>query len=165
MRNFVLGIIVGVVLFAGGGLLYAYSGLMRFTADQRPGALETSTASRALDNAMEHQAPRVESPLQATDSNLIDGMRFYIMNCAGCHGGVDKKPAEFGLSFYPPAPQLIIHPPDDPEWHIFFAIKHGVRWTGMPAWGKTVKDDDLWKTTMFLSRVEKLPPAVQRLIR
>jgi hypothetical protein len=31
----------------------------------------------------------------------------------------------------------------------------------MPAWGKVASDDDLWKVTAFLSRINNLPPAVQ----
>ena len=164
MGKFFLGMIIGLIVLIGGGLLYSRSGLMKITADERPGSLERYVANQALDASVEHQAPQITSPLPASDANLIDGMKFYVMACAGCHGAVDKKASDFGRSFYPPAPQLIIHPMDDPEWFMFFVAKHGVRWTGMPAWGKTVKDDDLWKVTMFLSRIEKLPPAVQQVM-
>ena len=37
----------------------------------------------------------------------------------------------------------------------------GVRYTGMAAWDKTLSESDMWKVTAFLTRVEKLPPAVQ----
>ncbi|HTM89480.1 MAG TPA: cytochrome c, partial [Terriglobales bacterium] len=86
------------------------------------------------------------------------------MNCALCHGTVTKQPSDVGRALYPPAPQLILQPLDDPEWHIFYAVKHGVRWTGMPAWGKVATDEYIWKTSMFLSRVNQLPPAVKAAI-
>jgi mono/diheme cytochrome c family protein len=63
---------------------------------------------------------------------------------------------------YPQPPQLINDPLDDPEWHIFYAIRTGVRYTGMPAWDKALSEEDVWKVTAFLSRLEKLPPAVQQ---
>jgi hypothetical protein len=50
---------------------------------------------------------------------------------------------------------------DDPEWHIYYAVRTGIRYTGMPAWSKTLSESDMWKVTAFLSRIEKLPPAVQ----
>ena len=31
----------------------------------------------------------------------------------------------------------------------------------MPAWNKALSEQDMWKVTAFLSRIEKLPPAVQ----
>jgi mono/diheme cytochrome c family protein len=49
----------------------------------------------------------------------------------------------------------------DPEWHIFYVTKHGIRNTGMPAWKNLMSDTDIWKVTGFLSRINKLPPAVQ----
>ena len=31
----------------------------------------------------------------------------------------------------------------------------------MPAWDKTLSEQDMWKITMLLSHLDKLPPAVQ----
>jgi mono/diheme cytochrome c family protein len=89
-------------------------------------------------------------------------MKLYTMNCALCHGGLDRKPASLASSFYPPAPNLIADPPDDPEWHIFYSIRTGVRYTGMPSWEKTLSEQDIWKITSLLSHMEKLPPGVQQ---
>ena len=50
---------------------------------------------------------------------------------------------------------------DDPEWHIYYAVRTGIRYTGMPAWKKELTEQEMWKVTAFLSRIEKLPPAVQ----
>jgi len=163
-RSFLLGVLITVVVLVVVGLVFTWAGLLDFRADQAPGPIETFFATHAVDSSISRHAPHIMSPLPATDANLLDGMKFYTMNCAGCHGGVNKKESAFGRSFYPPAPQLILNPLDDPEWRTFYAVKHGVRWTGMPAWEKTVGDDDLWKVTMFLTRVQKLPPAVQKAI-
>jgi mono/diheme cytochrome c family protein len=161
MRNFALGVIVTfvvlVLIVAGLALL----GLMPTNADANPPALERRIAMSALDASIERHAPRINNPLTPTDDTLIDGMKIYTMNCAGCHGGLDKKESVLGHSFYPPAPQLILHPLDDPEWHIYYAVRTGVRYTGMPAWNKSLSEPDMWKVTAFLARIEKLPPTVQ----
>ena len=162
MGKFLAGVFVGVVGLFLAGWAYSRSGYMPVNADVSPGAFERYIASTALDASMERQAPHMTNPVPATDANLIDGMKFYTMNCAQCHGDLTKKQSAFGESFYPAAPQLIVDPLDDPEWHIFYAVKHGVARTGMPAWDKTTSDEDLWKVTAFLSRIEKLPPAVQQ---
>jgi len=31
----------------------------------------------------------------------------------------------------------------------------------MPSWSKALTEEDIWKVTAFLSRIEKLPPGVQ----
>jgi mono/diheme cytochrome c family protein len=164
MRSFILGVIVVIVVVVVGGLLFALTGFVNTNSDQSPGPVETWLASHAMDASMEKHAPHMQSPIPATDANLIDGMKFYTMNCALCHGTVTKQPSDVGRALYPPAPQLILQPLDDPEWHIVYAVKHGVRWTGMPAWGKVATDEYIWKTSMFLSRVNQLPPAVKAAI-
>jgi mono/diheme cytochrome c family protein len=161
MRNFVLGVIVTLVVLGLGGISLALLGLFPTQADKTPSSLEWRLASNALDASMERHAPRDSNPLPQTPENLIDGMKIYTMNCATCHGGLDRKPSDLGASFYPAAPQLILHPIDDPDWHVYYAIRTGIRYTGMPAWGKTMNEQDMWKVTAFLTQIEKLPPAVQ----
>jgi thiosulfate dehydrogenase len=161
MRNFVLGIVITILVLLIGGLGVALLGFLPTTANGNPPEMESHIAMSALDNSVERHAPRVNNPVPPTDANLIDGVKIYTMNCAGCHGELDRKPSAFGRSFYPPAPDLILHPPDDAEWHVFYVIRNGVRYTGMPAWDKTLPEQDMWKVTGFLTRIEKLPPAVQ----
>lgn len=161
MRAFILGGIVTLVLLFAAGLVIAQFGYIPTTADATPPAFETRIMSNALDAAMERNAPRVNNPLPATDDNLIAGMKIYNMNCSVCHGNMDNKPSVLEHSMYPPPPQLLLDPLDDPEWHIYYAIRTGVRYTGMAAWNHALSDQDMWKVTAFLSRVDKLPPAVQ----
>ncbi|HEX6503416.1 MAG TPA: cytochrome c [Terriglobales bacterium] len=161
MRNFILGVIFTILVVVVGGLAYLLLGFAPTNADARPSRLESWIASGALDTSMEKRAPRVSNPVQPTDDNLIQGIKIYTMNCALCHGGLDKKPSPLHNSMYPPPPQLVLDPLDDPEWHIFYAVRSGVRYTGMPAWNKVLSEQDIWKVTGFLSRVEKLPPGAK----
>lgn len=161
MRNFLLGIVVTILVLLVGGLGLAVLGFLPTRADKAPSALERHIAMSALDNSVERHAPHLNNPVPITDENLIEGMKIYTMNCAFCHGGIDRQPSPLQRSFYPPAPSLILHPPDDPEWHVYYIIRSGVRLSGMPAWNNTLSESDMWKLTAFLTRIEKLPPAVQ----
>jgi thiosulfate dehydrogenase len=161
MRAFILGVIVTLFLLFAGALVIAQFGYLPTNADATPPDFETRIASNALDASMERHAPHLANPVKPTDDNLIAGMKIYTMNCAVCHGTMDNKPSVLEHSMYPPPPQLLRDPLDDPEWHIYYAIRTGVRYTGMPSWSHALSDQDIWKVTAFLSRVEKLPPAVQ----
>jgi mono/diheme cytochrome c family protein len=161
MGKFVLGVIVTIVVLILSGLAFARLGLFPTAANVEPPYLERRIAMSAVDASMERHAPHVTNPLTPTDQNLEDGMRLYTVNCAFCHGGLDRKPSSVARSFYPPAPNLISDPPDDPEWHVFFTVRTGVRYTGMPAWDKTLSEQDIWKITMLLFQLDKLPPAVK----
>ncbi|GAC1435460.1 MAG: hypothetical protein NVS1B11_29780 [Terriglobales bacterium] len=161
MRNFVLGIVITLILLVVGGLAFLTFGFMPTNADATPTRLETRIATSAMDASMDRHAPHVNNPVPPTEENLIQGMKIYTMNCALCHGTLDNKPSPLAKSLYPPAPQIILEPLDDPEWHINYAVRTGVRYTGMPAWNKVLGEQEIWKVTAFLSRIEKLPPGVQ----
>jgi mono/diheme cytochrome c family protein len=161
MRNFILGITVTLLVIGLFVLAEATLGLVPTNADATPPQLERRVAMSALDASMERHAPRVSSPIPPTDENLIDGMNVYTMNCSMCHGTLDNRPSPLEKSFYPPAPQLILDPLPDPEWHIYYAVRSGVRYTGMPAWNKTLSDQDTWKVTAFLARIQTLSPGVR----
>lgn len=161
MSKFIWGVIVTVLIIIVGGGAMALLGFMPTGANVTPPRWERHIAMTALDRSIERHAPRVNNPIPPTDENLIDGMKLYVMSCAECHGGLDRKPAAMAGSFYPPAPSLIVRPLDDPEWQVFYTVRTGIRYTAMPAWEKTMSEQDMWKITGFLTRVEKLPPAVQ----
>ena len=160
MRNFILGVVVTLVVLILGGLGVALLGFMPTQCERRTSA--DWSAARHERRGCLHGAPcpARDKPVPPTDENLIDGMKIYTMNCAGCHGGLDNKPSPLANSFYPPPPQLILIRPMIPMAHLL-RVRTGIRYTGMPAWDKALSEQDMWKVTVFLSHIEKLPPAVQ----
>ena len=79
-----------------GGLGFAMLGFFPTTANVTPGHMERRLAMGAVDASMERHAPRITNPLTPTDQNLEDGMKLYTMNCALCHGGLDRKALDTG---------------------------------------------------------------------
>ncbi len=161
MAKFILGIVFAIVVLALVGIGLALLGFLPTRANVPVPTTEKHFAMSALDSSVERHASRVNNPVAPTDENLIDGLKIYTMNCALCHGGIDRQPSTLEKSLYPPPPNLILDPDTDPEWHIYFVIHNGIRYTAMPAWDKTLSESDIWKVTALLSRIEKLPPAVQ----
>ena len=110
MRSFTLGIVATLLVLVLAGLAFALLGFLPSNADANPSHMEMRVAMHALDASMDRHAPRLSSPIPPTDDNLIDGMKIYTMNCALCHGTLDNKPSPLEHSFYPPVPQVILHP-------------------------------------------------------
>jgi len=164
MNNFIRGMIVGAIALAAGVYVYARMGLLELRADQAPSALEKSIAGTAMDKSTERHAPQQKNPLPLTPDNLKTGARLYRDKCSDCHGGPVNPDSDYGRSFYPRAPQFMKEAPDMPDHENFYIIKHGVRWTAMPAWGGVMTDSEIWQVVLALSRFEKLPPeAVEEL--
>jgi mono/diheme cytochrome c family protein len=162
MGKFIGGIVFTLLVIAIGGYCFLKFGMFNTAADQTPSRLERRMAGTALDNAVEKQAADLKNPLEANDANLLEGMHIYHDNCEGCHGGPKETDSKFGGAFNPHVPQFMKRAPDMPDNQNFYITKHGVRLTGMPAWGKLFDDDKLWKVTTFLSHMNRLPPAVDQ---
>jgi len=164
MGKFILGILFTLVVIIAGGFAYTRLGFAPIAADQPPDPVEKLVLGAALDPSVDRHAAHVPNPVPPTDQNLIEGMQVYLMNCSTCHGGLDRKPSALGRSLYPPAPQFIARGRAirDPEWQTFYVTQKGIRRTGMAAWEKMLSADELWKVTAFLTRLDKLPPAVKQ---
>ena len=160
MAKVFAGFVSALVVAALVGGVAVVAGLVPVDATDEPPRWEGAIAERALRASLARRVPERANPVPPTDSNVIAGMRTYRENCAGCHGGPSKRPEPFGESFYPRVPQFPIHPPRLPESQMFWVVKHGVRRTGMPGWGRLLRDDEIWRTVAFLARIDSLPPAV-----
>jgi len=163
------GIVLGVALTLAVALIGAYllvsSGFIPANADGKPAWLETWMARTSLNATLRREAPKDQNPVALTDQNLMNGVHLFAQNCAVCHGSAKGTASlsPIAKGEYPPPPQLATDGvEDDPEGDSFWKIKHGIRLTGMPSFGYSLSDQDIWTLALFLKHMDKLPPAVQQ---
>jgi len=162
VRGFVNGIVFTLAVLIAGTFVGIWEGVFPSGADVKPSRLERWVANRALNAQIGREDQAYVNPLQPTDANLIDGVHVFAATCAGCHGAADGEPSTIAKGMYIHAPQLAKRGvEDDSEQETFWKVDHGIRFTAMPAFGKTLSEDDEWKVTMFVKRMNALPPAVQ----
>jgi mono/diheme cytochrome c family protein len=164
MKGFILGILFTLIVLAAGGWWCLKQGYIDFAADQKPSSTEEKIAMNAVDASTDRRAPDAKNPLAPTEANIAAGAQLYLDHCAGCHGVPSNPDSPFGRSFNPPVPEFFKDAPDMSESQNFYIIQHGIRWTGMPAWGQTLSDMQIWEIVRFLGNVEKLPPAAQKVL-
>ena len=164
MKGFILGILFTLIVLAAGGWWCLKQGYIDFAADQKPSSTEEKIAMDAVDASTDRRAPDAKNPLAPTEANIAAGAQLYLDHCAGCHGVPSNPDSQFGRSFNPPVPEFFKDAPDMSESQNFYIIQHGIRWTGMPAWGQTLSDTQIWEIVKFLGNVEKLPPAAQKVL-
>jgi mono/diheme cytochrome c family protein len=117
-------------------------------------------AKQSLHAVINREAPSLKNPLQADESIELAGVKLYGVHCAVCHGASDGRPTYVGFGLYQNAPTLGFHGvEDDPEGEIYWKITHGLRFTGMPAFGKTLSETQRWQLTTFLKNMKTLAPA------
>jgi thiosulfate dehydrogenase len=163
------GVVSGVALTLAVALIGAYalvqSGLIPANADAKPGQLETWMARTSLNATLRRDAPKDQNPVALTEQNLLNGVHLFAQNCAICHGSAkgDASSSPIAKGLYQKPPQLATEGvEDDPEGFSFWKIKHGIRLTGMPSFGDSLSDQEIWTLALFLKHMDKLPPAVQQ---
>lgn len=163
IRGLILGVVLTLVAAAVLGYFGLQQGLMPANADAKPSGLERWAARMSLHATIARDAPKTPNPVPLTDANLVAGVKLYAQNCAVCHGAADGEPSNVARGLYQKPPQLAKDGvEDDPPGVTYWKIDHGIRLTGMPAFGTALGDERVWQITLFLSHMDALPPAVQR---
>jgi mono/diheme cytochrome c family protein len=165
LKNFLFGIVFAIVVLLAAGYFLLERGYVDFGADRTPPALESKLAMNAVDSWSDRHADGVkENPPQATDENITAGATLYLYHCGGCHGVPSNPASQFQRSFYPPAPGFFRDMPDMDDKSTFYVIQRGIRWTGMPAWDRTLSDQQIWQIVVFFDNMHKLPPDAEKVL-
>ena len=166
MRKMLLGIAVGFCIVPLAAFLFVKFGGMPVATKGKPLPLERFFASVAIEAAVGREADK-PSPLEATEANLAAGAKIYRTQCMVCHGAPDGPPSAIALGMYPKPPPLFRLDKkgvtDDPAGEIFWKAKNGIRLTGMPGFGDSLTDTELWQVSLVLKHAHELPPSVGKL--
>jgi mono/diheme cytochrome c family protein len=164
--KFLSGMLFGFALLLAGGAAIVWAGLFNTAATVPPGELERRIAQFALDRSVARRAPRTGNPLKPDPEVLRGGLAHYKEMCVSCHGapGVDASEAGDGLN--PPAPDLTLgRVQRRTDGELFWLVQNGVRMSGMPAFGQTHKEEEIWKIVAFVRRLPALSQEEQRELR
>lgn len=157
MRRFLVGAIVGAALALGVPGAVVWFGAVDMSASSPPSFLERTVGERAFDAWLERTAPDTNNPLGETPATLAAGLDHYRENCVVCHAAPDVEPTEIAEGLHPPAPRLWKKGTQSlSDGALFWTVKNGVRMTGMPAFGKTHGDEEIWKIVAFVRHLPNL---------
>jgi cytochrome c553 len=151
---------VALVLFAQAvlGFLVAASGVVSIKASS--GHLPPT--AWFLNFSMQRSVSLHAAMLDVTGPDLSDpalilkGAGHYETACRPCHGSPDQHKPRVAAAMTPHPPYL---PDELHHWEpkeLFYIVKHGVKFTGMPGWPTQVRDDEVWAMVAFLERFRNL---------
>ena len=150
----VLLLLLALVLGTG---LFIWSGVYNPGADSPRWKITFAILDAARDSAVEHHASGIARPADLDDPKLIlKGAGQYAEMCTNCHLAPGKKNSEMRAGLYPEPPNLSKVRVDQRE--AFWVIKHGLKMTGMPAWGVTHDDATIWSIVAFLQKLPDMTP-------
>lgn len=128
-----------------------------FSAREKPAAYEVFLARQARSLASEPGARSLKNPIEATPLATAEARDHFADHCATCHGNRGDGKTQINAGLYPPAPDMRKADTQDlTDGELFYIIKNGIRFTGMPGWGGS--DEDNWKLVLFIRHLPELTP-------
>lgn len=112
----------------------------------------------ARERSIEARAAKVAVP-RLDDARLLGrGIVLYQRHCVACHGapGVDPSPWAWGLNPFPPPLHESPEPSPGHAARTYWVVENGIRMTGMPAFGVTLSEEELWAITAIVERLGEL---------
>lgn len=150
------GVVLGALAIGAG--IFIMSGMYNIGADE-PHWMPTMMA---IDKLREHSiAARMADmkvPNLDDQARVSEGVEHYSAMCTGCHLAPGITDSEMRPGLYPMPPDLTKVGSKDPK-RTFWIIKHGIKMSAMPAWGKTHTDDQIWNMVAFIRKMPGMTPA------
>ena len=151
--TFVAVLLIVTAAFAG---IFIFAGIYNIGADAPHSRAVYGLLQELRENAIAHHSRDIPVPKNLNDPKRIAaGAGLYQEMCTGCHLGPGVEPSEMSQGLYPPAPQLA-RGDDLSAAEQFWVIKHGVKLSAMPAWGKTHDDQLIWNMVAFIRQLPKM---------
>jgi mono/diheme cytochrome c family protein len=154
------GLVVAVTLAAlaiSGGAVFIGSGVYDIGADDHHTKFALAVIEQLRNRSIEARMRRVEVHTVSDPARIAAGAQRYAALCVTCHlaPGVTKSDLRPGL--YPHPPNLA-QEERQAEQRAFWIIKHGIKMSAMPAWGKTLDDAAIWDLVAFVRRLPEMTP-------
>ncbi|MDM3884389.1 cytochrome c [Pseudomonas sp. BCRC 81390] len=159
MKKTITTLVLAGALTSAAVLGAAYSGLVNVGADDPHFPAVQAFLAMARDRSIAVRARDIDVPDLQDETLIRTGAGNYNAMCIGCHLAPGVEKTELSQALYPSPPNLatggIGGIGGDPA-AAFWTIKHGIKATGMPAWGKSMGDEYIWGIVAFLDQLPKL---------
>src|SRR5665213_127019 len=158
MKKTILTVIITLVVVIVAFLIYIFSGA--FNVQQSKGnSLSEWALNTAKNKSISKRIKDIKVPPMTDSAMFVIGFKHYNEMCTTCHGGPGISPDELSKGLFP-APPKFYKSGDMPQpAEAFWVIKHGIKFTAMPAFGPTHDDEKIWAITDFLlNKMNKMPP-------
>ena len=142
--------LVGAAL-ALGGLLVAASGVVPVKASSGHFAVTQAFLRFSMKRSIATHAFTIDVPGDLADPDLVlKGACHYETGCRPCHGEPGKPTPPIARRMLPRPPDLAQRVRESSPRKLFYVVKHGMKFTGMPAWPSPKRDDEAWAMVAFL---------------
>jgi mono/diheme cytochrome c family protein len=163
VKGLILGVLLGVLLAAGGVYWYFSSGRAPVATSAPPIPFERALARAAL-HAYLDKLPHPEPQVPADEANLVSGAKVYKEQCATCHGLPGESKNAIAQGMFPSPPELFhgTGVTDDDAWESYWKVENGIRLTGMPAFKGQLTEAQIWQVSVLVKNADKISAPVKK---
>lgn len=159
------GVLLGIILVGVAAALVLGSGSWNVAASRAPSRFESRLALYAATRSIEKHASSRTNPTTGPDA-VQAGLIHFKENCVMCHGAPGVPEDELGMGLNPPAPDLTLPQIQKmTDGQIFWVIQNGIRMTGMPAFGPTHNEREIWTMVAFVRHLPEITSAEQQALK
>ncbi len=152
-----LGIIITLAILALFAMMY--TGAFNVATGWQDPSLVRWVLVATRESSIERRAQAIQAPVLDGVNRIENGFRGYREMCVICHGTPGGKPSPLAKGLNPEPPDLSEDEDQMSDAELFWVIKNGIRMTGMPAWGPSHSDAELWDIVAFVKTLPNMSAA------
>jgi cytochrome c553 len=155
----VVFVLVGMGLL---GFLVAASGIVPMKASSGHWAVTEALLQFAKRRSIATHSLKVNPPREFAAWQVVKGAGHYETGCRPCHGAPDVRSPVIVNAMLPDPPYLSRRVRALGDAKLFYIVRHGLKFTGMPAWPSPGRDDEVWAVVAFLGQLPDLDATAYR---
>lgn len=149
-----LAILLTLLVLGVGGLIFMYTGAYNVAATEDHTAVGRWILNTGQERSVAVRAGEVADP-PPVDADMLDhGFEHFRAMCVECHGAPGVERGENGKGLTPTPPELSEEAAEWSAKELFWITKHGIKMAGMPAFGPTHSDEEIWGLVAFLQELD-----------
>lgn len=159
LLHILLGAIIAIAVLVPLGVYgFVKSGIYNVGASQRHTKFTEWITHDTMINSVETHARGITPPVWTSAGEVVAGFCAYETHCVACHGApaVARQPWVSGME--PQPPYLLDVTQRFTPAQLFSIAKNGIKMTGMPGWGDSMSDRQIWNVVGWLEASRNLPP-------
>ena len=160
MKNsVVLAVVVAAAAAAVAGAgLFVFSGAYNVAATSQHLQPIHTLLETTMRQSVRLRASRVDEPAPGNAGRAQRGAACYQALCVQCHGAPGVAQNDIGKSMQPvPGPLVDALQRWRPR-ELYWITRHGIKMSGMPAWGHRLDEGQIWDVVAFIERLPSLSP-------
>lgn len=162
MKTLLLTLLALAALAALGAVAFVQSGLYDVSATQPHTHPVYRLVEHTMHRAVQRRARSIEVPPLQDAALLQRGAACYRDHCLACHGGPGVAPGAAARGMQPLPGPLIDAPARWRPAELFWLTRHGIKMSGMPAWGHRLHEDEIWAVVAYVGTLPGLSPQAFR---